>query len=517
MKKIFFNGTVITLEGEQSKQAVLVERGLIAQVGSNEEILAQKDGAKLLDLEGKTLMPAFIDAHSHLSSCANSFLQVSLTDAESFDDIIKSLKEYSEKNKIKQGQWMIAAGYDHTSLKERKHPTKQLLDQYFPDVCVVLQHKSGHFGVFNSTALAEIGIEDNQGNGYLEESYYVTAIKKVPLANPQQLMKAIKKAQMQYASFGITTVQEGMMVSQMLPMYQMFLNNHCFLLDVVGYPQLSDADLFYQVFPTDTLNNDLNYKEHFRLGGYKIFLDGSPQGKTAWMKTPYQGTTDCYGTSTMSDKEVTEALIKATVDGKQLLAHCNGDAAAEQYLTCAEALKDKVAFAKTRPVMIHAQLLAPEQLIKVKELGIIPSFFTAHSYYWGDIHIQNFGLARASKISPAKSALNNDILFTFHQDAPVIEANMLETIWCAVNRRTKSGVLLGEEECISVLDAWKAVTINTAYQYGEEKQKGSIAPGKVADFVLLDQNPLQIAKEEINTISVLKTFKSSECVYEKVT
>ena len=136
-------------------------------------------------------------------------------------------------------------------------------------------------------------------------------------------------------------------------------------------------------------------------------------------------------------------------------------------------------------------------------------------YYWGDTHIKNLGMERANKISPAGSTEKKDIIFTFHQDTPVILPNMLETIWCAANRKTRDGVLLDQEECLSVYDALKAVTINGAYQYFEEEEKGTISIGKRADFVILSDNPLDIEKESIKDMTVMATYKDGECVYRK--
>ena len=158
-------------------------------------------------------------------------------------------------------------------------------------------------------------------------------------------------------------------------------------------------------------------------------------------------------------------------------------------------------------------MLGIDQLDKVKELGIIPSFFVAHTYYWGDVHVKNFGIERASSISPACSSKKRDIIFTLHQDSPVIEPNMLETIWCAVNRVTKSGKVLGNSEKIDVIDAVKAVTINSAYQYFEENEKGSIKEGKKADLVILNKNPFTVKKEDIKDIKILETIKDGRTVY----
>ncbi|MEG2037915.1 MAG: amidohydrolase family protein, partial [Ruthenibacterium sp.] len=222
------------------------------------------------------------------------------------------------------------------------------------------------------------------------------------------------------------------------------------------------------------------------------------------------------GYGTMADEELLAAVRRAAAEDFQLLAHCNGDAAAEQYLNAVETVAAENAALRTqKPVMIHAQLLAKNQLARVAALGMIPSFFVAHVLHWGDIHIQNFGLARASAISPAHSALENGIRFTFHQDAPVIEPDMLETVQCAVLRQTRTGVTLGEGERFSVLEALRAVSCNAAYQYSEEDEKGSLRAGKRADFVILSENPLAVSPEKIAEISVLATIKDGVCVFRR--
>ena len=274
-------------------------------------------------------------------------------------------------------------------------------------------------------------------------------------------------------------------------------NNKKLKLDLVSYIELANRQIFFDAF-----NKSIReYCNHFKIGGYKIFLDGSPQGRTAWMRTPYKGDNKYFGYNTMDDNDVEETIKIAKDTNMQLLAHCNGDKAAEQYINSIKKFEDGIE--NIRPVMIHAQLLGIDQLSDLKKHNIIPSFFIAHIFYWGDIHIENFGYERASQISPANSALGQDILFTFHQDSPVINPNMFETIWCATTRKTKKGIILGENETISVLDAIKAVTINSAYQYFEENKKGSIKEGKLADLIIVDKNPLEIDLDEIKNIYLL--------------
>ena len=168
-----------------------------------------------------------------------------------------------------------------------------------------------------------------------------------------------------------------------------------------------------------------------------------------------------------------------------------------------------------RPVMIHAQLLDLDQLDKVKELGVVPSFFAAHVYHWGDVHVKNFGAERAARISPAGAALERDIPFTFHQDTPVLPPDMLETVWCGVNRLTRSGAVLGPEQKIPVVEALAAVTIRAAWQYFEEGEKGSLREGKRADLVLLERDPLTADPMSLRDIPVLATWKDGRLIYRR--
>ncbi|MEG0769230.1 MAG: amidohydrolase [Ruthenibacterium sp.] len=524
MQKLYYNGIILTMEENALPEAVLTENGVITQIGSYDTLAAAAQNAEKIDLMGKTMLPAFIDAHSHFSSYANSFLQVPLEECTTFDEIAQRVKDFIAVNHIAAGQWVAGKGYDHNTLLEKRHPDLHLVDACAPENPLVLQHVSGHVGVFNTKAMTALGItpdtpspaggvighENGALTGYMEENAFFTFLKNVPLPDMEALMSAYEKAQEGYAAHGITTMQEGMAVSQMIPLFRQLLSKNMLKLDLVGYADLKDADALFAAFPASVQK----YDRHFKINGYKIFLDGSPQGRTAWMKQPYLEEQDDCGYGTMQDSQVLAAVQRAAESGMQLLAHCNGDAAAQQYIDAIKTVSGKADIAKLRPVMIHAQLLAKEQLPEVKATGLIPSFFIAHVFHWGDIHVKNFGIERAAAISPAGSALARGILFTFHQDTPVLEPDMLETVWCAVNRVTKSGVVLGAEERISAYDALKAVTLHAAYQYFEENTKGSIAVGKHADFVILDQNPLTVAPMAIRDIAVLATIKEDKVLYE---
>ena len=526
MAEIYYNGTIVTMRTEgETIPAVAVENEIIADVGEEKELRRKYPYAEPFDLNGEAMFPAFIDAHSHFTGVANSLLQVNLSDCLSFSDIKEKIQKARCDGVITEG-WMIANSYDHTSLEEKTHPNIDFLDSICPDMPLVIQHASGHTGLFNSKALELLGVTENtvppsggkicktdgRLNGYMEENAFVEYLKKVPMPKPEALMRAYRKAQNIYASFGVTSIQEGMMTDELIPLYKKLTEENRLFLDVTGYAGVQSFDKYLKNFE----NSLGKFHDNFRLGGYKIFLDGSPQAKTAWMRKPYEGSVDYYGYPTMSDEQVMSAVEKAFQTGFQILAHCNGDRAADQFIDCIAACQKKGMNVEIiRPVMVHAQFLPTDRMGKVKQLGIIPSFFSAHAYYWGDVHLQNLGEERAKNLSPAHTAELCGVPFTIHRDSPVLDENVLDSIHIAVNRETKSGTVLGESERISVYQALKAHTVNAAYQYFDEKVRGTLETGKKADFVILSENPLTVDKKEINKIKVRYTVKNGNIVYSQ--
>lgn len=526
-EKLYFNGDIITLEDELYTEAVLVKDNKIYKVGKKEDL--QKcacENVELIDLQGKTLIPSFIDSHSHFSGYASSFSQVDITEAASFADVSDAIKRFIEKNNVPPGKWIQANGYDQNIFEEKAHPSKAILDEASPNNPIVAKHKSGHMGVLNSLGIKELGItmdtpnpeggviekKDGEVTGYLEENAFVKYVQEIPMVSNEEFMGNLIKAQNAYASYGITTVQEGFVVDLLADIFQYLIHSKLLKIDLIGFLDIGNADKLKEKFA----NCLKKYDNHLKIGGYKTFLDGSPQGRTAWMRTPYIDDPNYFGYGTQKDEEVEQKLERALKDKMQILVHCNGDAASQQYINQYKIAKEKTGITEDiRPVIVHAQFLAEDQLDDVKALNMIPSFFVGHVYHWGDIHIKNFGIERASKISSAKSAQDKGIVYTFHQDAPVIEPDMLETIWCAVNRITKKGVLLGDDEKVTPLDALKAVTKNAAYQYFEEDIKGTIKEGKLADLAILDKNPLKVDPMDIKDIKVLETIKEGETIYKK--
>ena len=525
MKTLYYGGPIRTMETDAPAGALLVENGVIAAVGDLETLRARAGNAAEIDLEGRTLLPGFIDAHSHFSGAAYALLQAPLGEETDFAGIAQALTRFIADNRVPQGTWVVGKGYDQTALAEQRHPARALLDRVSASHPIMIVHQSGHMGVFNTCALELLGVtpdtlapaggaigkEGGVLTGYMEENAFLYYQQQVPAPDLADLLDACRRTQQMYASHGVTTVQEGMLPESLFPLYRELLARNMLELDVVAYPGVDALDTACDVFPGSVRR----YDRHFKLGGCKMFLDGSPQGRTAWMRTPYQGTEDGYcGYGTMTDSALREALLHAYRSGMQPIAHCNGDAAAAQYLSAVAAIeRAHPDFRDLRPVMIHAQLLDIDQMDKAEQLGIIPSFFIAHVYHWGDTHIRNFGLERASRISAAHAALDRGIRFTFHQDTPVRPPDMLETVGGAGCRLTTGGVTRGADQRIPAKDALRAVTEHAAYQYFEEARRGTLRPGKAADLVLLDADPLAVPPDRLRDIRVLETIKAGETVW----
>lgn len=523
--KIYFNGDIVTMVNESDHpESILTANGKIIDVGDLSALKKKAPNAELIDLNGHTILPGFVDPHSHIYSFAQSLSMVNLVECCSISEVIEIMKRLQ----LPPNEWIIGINFDNAKYANNQVPTKEDLDQISTQNPVLCSHVSGHMGVVNSCALKLLNItadtEDPIGgkicrksdgkepNGLLEESAFFSVHKYMKPKTKEELIKEFEEAQKIYVSFGITTAQDGRTLSSDFDVIEAAAGMNKIIIDVVCYPEyfLNNGNIDKKME-----NYKNKYVNRLKVGGYKIFLDGSPQGRTAWMTKPYLNNDEkdpnYCGYPVKNDDEIIKSIDGSIQNNMQLLAHCNGDAAAEQYIRCCQKRTGKVQSIK--PVMIHAQLLRRDQLNSLKELNIIPSFFVAHTFYWGDIHLFNFGPERANFISPVGSAYKNGLKFTLHQDTPVILPNMLETIWCAVNRVTRKGVLLDKDECVSPFVALKGVTEFAAYQYSEDNLKGTIEPGKLADFVILDKNPMKVPKMDIKNIKVLQTIKEDVVVF----
>lgn len=532
MDTIYCGGTILTMEPNcERPEAVLVRKGRIIKVGTLKDVLLLAGSrVKTVDLRGRCLMPGFIDAHSHISLSGQMALMADLSECCSFADIISAMKTFIAENKITAKHVAVGFGYDHNFLKEQSHPDKSVLDAVSADIPIMILHVSAHMCCVNTPMLTLSGIDENtpdpQGgrlgrvpgsnepDGYLEESAMLNAQQSMAKRIKVDLGKVFSGYQANYIKNGITTAQEGAADAGSVRMLKLAAMLGKLDIDVVAYPLISKGG-------AEVIKNNAarigTYKKHVKIGGYKMILDGSPQGRSAWMSQPYLGDDSAYcGYPWLSDAEAKAYCLQAVNENRQILAHCNGDAASEQFLNAYEKALEASANpnkGNLRPVMIHCQTVRNDQLDRMAKIKMLPSVFVGHVYYWGDVHVKNFGHERGHHISPVKDALDRGLIVNFHQDAPVTKPNMLHSVWVAANRLSRQGNVIGKDQRIGVYEALKAVTINAAYMYSEEESKGSIKEGKRADLVILDRCPMDVDPMEIRDIQVLETIKDGKIIY----
>ena len=545
-EKLFYGGSILTMEGMQPKyaEALLVKDGKIVFVGSKQQAERLADTqVQYINLNNKTLLPSFIDAHSHVNMVgfhqmvANLYPMPdgSVSDINSLVNVMNTWKTQNPTVIKTMGGWILGNGYDDAQLSEQRHPTATDLDRVSKDQPVMILHQSGHLASVNHKALELLNFNQNTPNpeggvirreansnvpnGVLEESALFTAIgsifKDVP---PQVMFQIAQKGIDAYVKNGFTTVQEGRADQGTTEMWHALAKQNQLPIDVVSYPDITTSQEYML-----KQGSSRQYDHHFRIGGVKISLDGSPQGKTAWLTQPYlvppEGKDKSYKgyAAIKDDQQVNQYINLAFKQGWQVLAHANGDAAIDQFIGAVKDATAKQGKADRRSVLIHSQTIRDDQLDQLKALDIIPSFFSLHTFYWGDWHRQQtLGEVRAARISPTATALKKQLIFTEHHDAPVVPPNSLMMLDATVNRVTRSNDVLGADERISPYLALKSMTDWAAYQYFEDQHKGTLTQGKLADLVILDQNPLTIPSREIKNIQVLATYKEGNLIYQKL-
>jgi len=355
-------------------------------------------------------------------------------------------------------------------------------------------------------------------NGVLEETAAHHGLMPLMAAGaqvpPEMFAEQVHRAVAYHAGFGVTTIQDGASSPELVAGLRGVAGARPLALDVAVFPAVrSELD----AEGIDAIGYSRDYANGVRVAGVKFVLDGSPQGRTAWVTRPYDegppGAPADYVAYPMVEPGFYKAQVDRLIDaGIPILAHANGDAAIDLMIEGVDEALDGEA-RDHRSVTIHAQLAREDQLDEMKRLGIVPSFFAAHPYFWGDWHRLSFGDDRAMRISPLRSSLDRSLAFTIHNDAPVVPPDVMRLIEIAVGRKTRQGVVLGEAQRIDFADALHAVTLGAAYQYFEEERKGSISVGKQADLVILERDPETVPLDEISEVGIVETIARGVSVY----
>lgn len=537
---VYLHGVVITVDDAQPKaQAVAVKDGKILAVGSDAQVGALKGPAtRVVDLAGKTMTPGFVDGHSHIGDMV---LGWNLTDLSpppvgTVRDIggLQAAMRAALARAASDDGLLLGSGYDDSLLTERRHPTGAELDAVSASRPLCVFHVSGHLAVCNSPAMKRLGFIKGAPNppggviardatgeptGLLEEQAVFAVFGAMTPMTPEIAARSFDEIQTYYASLGYTTAQDGQTASPAtFDLLQKFQAAKRLKIDIAAYPKWTLAE---KMVASRGLKIGGPYENGLKFAGVKITEDGSPQGKTAYLEQPYfhpphGAAADYRGYPIMPQAELDGWYEKFAGLGWQVQTHCNGDACIDMLIKAVEkAEASHPGFAATRPVVIHSQVTRPEQLSAYKRLGLFPSFFAEHTFYWGDWHRdETLGADRGAFISPTAAALKAGLHFSLHTDAPVVPPSPMHVLWSAVNRTTRSGQVLGADQRISPIDALRAVTIWPAWQHFDEASRGSITVGKKADLVVLSANPLSVDPATIKDIAVITTIKDGQPIYE---
>ena len=539
---IFYGGDIITMEGDKAEytEAVVQENGKIVFVGTKDAAEKQYPNVERYDLKGQTMIPAFIDPHSHiygvgLQSVAANILPPPDGKAATVDDVIKIMTNYAkeEKNRkmIDSVGWIIGFGYDDAELD--RYPTAEDLNKISVKKPVIIIHASFHFCVVNTKALKAFGIDASSKNpkggvirrisgtqnpnGVLEENAFF--IKFFPLM--EQFGEEIEdfmfeRAQKTYAAYGYSTAVEGRSTKAISKVLKRAADKGKITLDVLAF-----ADIMDNKEDMQSEYHSPEYKNNYRIAGAKLVLDGSPQGKTAWLTQPYfvipEGLAKNYkGFPIHTDEEAFALIDSCYKNGWKFQIHTNGDAAIDQFIEGVRRAVAKYGKNNIHPVLVHGQTLRADQIPELVELEIFPSLFPMHTFYWGDWHVSSvLGHPRADFISPTKSVMDAGLLFTSHHDAPVATPSIFRVLDATINRVTRTGVVLGPDQRVSPYVALQSNTIWAAVQHFEDQKKGTLTEGKHADFVILNQNPLKIDPLSIKDLYVVENIKRGKSIYKK--
>ena len=521
---IVANGNILTMNPNQpTASAMAFKEGKILEVG---DLAAVKKAAgksyEYVDLEGKTIVPGFIESHEHIVQygATMAFLNITPFVCPTLKEALHKLKQ---QGKPGEDGWIYAWAADPTLYKEKRAPSRQELDELFPDMPVFVFHMSGHGAYVNSKALEIAGVtkdtpnptggtfekdENGELTGYLNGMPAWLKVGKLPPMNIETVMNSANL----HASHGFTSTTElAIMNSNMLNLLEEATINPEFPVRVFGGMFITMPGL-EEVAPQIK-----NYETTlFKVPYIKTWTDGSTQGGTGYFTEPYykldaDTKKGARGTQEDFNQQITQILQL----GFAPAIHANGDGAMDLALNAIEFARKETGRTDIRPQLIHCQYVRQDQFDRIKKMDNIGmTFMTPHVHFWGDMHRDLLiGPERAAKISSLNSAIERGIPYAIHNDPPVSPPNALHSMWVAVNRLTATGKVLGPEERITAEQALLAYTRGAATVLGIEDQVGTLEVGKYADFVVLSENPLEVAPMKIKDIRVEATVMNGQITF----
>ncbi len=532
--KLYINGNILTMTSESPVASGFAVTGNRFRAVGTKDVLrrATAPQSPIVDLGGRTVIPGFIETHCHLSLYAITQLQADCRTPpnQSIQDVLERISNKAAA--YGRGNWVRGWGFDDTLIDTKQHLTRGDLDAAAPHNPVFISHASGHLAYVNSEALriAGIGPDTHQpingvihkdGRGLptgllMEDGAMGLVTRHFPAYDDKQLRTAMKKAVAMYFQAGITSAhdaaigyfQEG---RQVLRAYHELALSGQLKLRVY----LTIVEKLYRKLRHLGIGTGFG-SPNLRIGAVKFFQDGSIQAYTAALSEPYFNKSDIRGDLLFAQEDLDRLVAKYHSLGDQIAVHANGNLAIESVLLAFEKAQQCHPRPDARHMLVHCQLPSLDHIRRMRKIGVIPTFFANHIHYWGDRHERLFlGPERAARINPLATASKEGLAFTLHSDLPITPVDPLFSIHCAVNRITREGRVIGDKERISPADALLSYTRNAAYCSFEEMDKGTIQPGKLADFIILSDNPLGVSSDRIKDIRVLETVVGGRSVFKE--
>jgi hypothetical protein len=545
---VLLNGKIVTVDPLESiEEAVGVKFGRIIAVGSNEKVesLVSPD-TRVIDLEGKTILPGLIESHCHPTSAEGIQRVMGVIDA-SYEAGVRSISDIQERiSKIAEeketGEWITVTKEDDSKLEEKRHPTKWELDEAAPDNPVLVTTVGGHFAIINSKAFEIAGVTKDSpdpkagdmtyagvrigrdgrferdpetgeltGRVYEGAMYYIQPTRFGREPTVEEYMEGTEWMLKQYAASGLTcAVDGGINKANTIRALQELRNRGDlpirFRMDV----RYELMDHFIALGIIQGMGDDM-----LKMTGLKITADGAVSARTAWVAEPYLHRDNYYGDPAITREELIRVLMEGCENGYRFHCHSNGERAINLFLDVLEEAREKHSREDARDRIIHCTVVTPEIIQRIKNMDVLPTIFGSYPYYHGDKLLPAFGEERLERMFAARSFLDAGVKVAAHSDHSASPHPPLLGIHSLVNRKTRDGKPIGTSQKISVMEAIKLYTINAAYQSFDESNLGSIEEGKYADMVVLGEDILTVPPETIKDIPIDMTILEGEIIYQR--
>ncbi|MGG1663705.1 amidohydrolase [Brevibacillus sp. NRS-1366] len=523
-----YNGQIVSMdENNRQYSAILIKNRRIVGLGNIEEMKPFIGGkTKVIDLQGKTVLPGFIDAHQHMFSLGNNLINLQC-DQLSIADLVEEIEKRAAN--LEPHEWIIGCGLDESRLVEKRLPQASDFNHILNPIYIT--RYCYHTAVVNDRALALAGVDEQtvepvggeilrdhsgKASGVLKENAMELVQRVIPPYTVEQIKQAISRADDYYIKQGVTSVHEAGMglitgsLKEFRAFQELILNNQ---LKIRVYGMVMDT--FYSELLATQLLTGFG-TEQFKIGAVKMFADGTLSGGTAAVREEYEEPIKGYGMLMYSDEELEQKVLQAHMQGFQVAIHAIGDRAIEQVLNAYEKALAIYPREDHRHRIEHCKLSHPGIIERMKKLGVIPVPQPAMYHQHGNVYKRVLKPEVINDYCPLYSFINSGLKPAGSSDCPVVSGSPFLGIYAAMTRKTHTGETIVPEQSLSLFEALKMYTVHGAYASFSENEIGTLEIGKYGDLIVLPRNFMSFCAEEIKETEVEMTIVNGEVCYENV-